>query len=240
MQDLLAKALTAHGGLDNWRRFSELTITAVNDGVLWAIKQQPGYAQKPVRLAFDLLEEVTRHTDFIDTGFTTEVTPERVRIFSSDGVLEEERLDPRASFKGHTLETPWDRVQLAYFSGYAMWSYLTTPFLLADPDFVVGDAPSWFENGEEWHGLQVTFPERLAYHAKEQTFYFDESGLLRRHDYDVDIAKGARGAHYMLEYATIDRIKFPLHHVIRIPDASGKPMPEPIIVDVKVSDIALK
>jgi hypothetical protein len=45
----------------------------------------------------------------------------------------EERANPRASFAGHVLETPWDRIQLAYFRGYAMWTYLTTPFVLPEP-----------------------------------------------------------------------------------------------------------
>jgi hypothetical protein len=30
-----------------------------------------------------------------------------------------ERSDPRASFAGHTLETPWDPLQRSYFNGYA-------------------------------------------------------------------------------------------------------------------------
>jgi hypothetical protein len=240
MHALLAKALEAHGGLDNWRRYGELTANAVNDGALWGIKQQAGYAQKTVGLAFDLRRQVTRHSDFVTPGIATEITPERVRIFSSDGALQDERERPRSSFAGHTLETPWDRIQLAYFSGYAMWSYLTTPFLLADPGFILADAPSWFENGEEWQGLNVSFPEQLAYHSKDQTFYFDRRGILRRHDYDVDIAKGARGAHYMLDYATVQGFEFPRHHVIRIPGPDNKPMPEPVVVDVKLTDIVLK
>src|SRR2546428_5616243 len=31
----------------------------------------------------------------------------------------------------------------------------------------------------------------------EQTFYFDQQGLLRRHDYDVDVAGGTPAAHYV-------------------------------------------
>jgi hypothetical protein len=43
----------------------------------------------------------------------------------------EELLQPRDSFKGHSVDTPWSRLQLAYFAGYAMWTYLNTPFLFA-------------------------------------------------------------------------------------------------------------
>src|SRR5689334_8921262 len=30
---------------------------------------------------------------------------------------------------------PWDRLHLTYFLGYALWNYLTAPFLFALPDF---------------------------------------------------------------------------------------------------------
>jgi hypothetical protein len=33
------------------------------------------------------------------------------------------------------MSTPWDPLQRAYFHGEALWTYLTTPFLLA-PDGV--------------------------------------------------------------------------------------------------------
>lgn len=240
MHPLLEEALNAHGGIETWRRFTELSINAVNDGALWGIKYQVGYAKKPVKLTFDLQREKSCHTSFVDPGVTTEVTPDRVRIYAPDGTIVEDKVAPRQTFDGHTLQTPWDRAQLAYFSGYAMWSYLTTPFLLAWPDFEIQDAPSWIEDGEEWKGIKVTFPETLAYHSKEQIYYFDGSGLLRRHDYDVDIAKGARGAHYMYDYQTVQGLKFPLHHVVRIPGADNKPMPEPIVVDIQISAIALK
>jgi hypothetical protein len=238
MNSTLAHALEAHGGLENWKRHHHLSLVAVNGGVLWPMKHQADYAESPVGLSFDLDAQVARHADFVEAGLRTEVSPQRVAIFAKDGRLLEERRSPRVSFEGHTLETPWDRVQLAYFSGYAMWSYLNTPFLLAEPDFVVEDAPSWFEGKDEWKAIEVTFPERLAYHAKKQLYYFDHEGLLRRHDYDVDIAKGARGAHTMHDYAVFDGIKIAQHHVVRVPGADNVPMAEPIIVDVRLSNIA--
>jgi hypothetical protein len=44
------------------------------------------------------------------------------------GLVEGEgSLAPQASFAGHALETPWTEPQLAYFAGYAMWTYLNLP-----------------------------------------------------------------------------------------------------------------
>jgi hypothetical protein len=43
----------------------------------------------------------------------------------------------------------------------------------------------WQENGETWRRLKVTFPASIATHSAEQTFYFDQEGLLTRHDYEL-------------------------------------------------------
>ena len=99
----------------------------------------------------------------------------------------EERFNPRESFKGHVLDPPWDNLQLAYFAGYAMWNYLNTPFLFALPGVETEELQPWQENGGAWRRLKVTFPASIATHSAEQTFYFDQQGHLKRHDYAVDI-----------------------------------------------------
>lgn len=43
----------------------------------------------------------------------TDFTPERVAIEKLDGRVVAERANPRASFNGHVLETPWDPLQRA-------------------------------------------------------------------------------------------------------------------------------
>jgi hypothetical protein len=47
----------------------------------------------------------------------------------ADGTLVAERSAPRESFQDHEENTPWDPLHRAYFNGYALWSYLTLPFL---------------------------------------------------------------------------------------------------------------
>src|SRR5689334_10233503 len=56
--------------------------------------------------------------------------PHRIAVEDDNGAVVEELLDPRASFAGHDLTTPWTRLQRAYFSGYAMWTYVTEPISL--------------------------------------------------------------------------------------------------------------
>jgi hypothetical protein len=114
-------------------------------------------------------------------------TPNRVWIEDGEGSVIEERSDPRASFAGHVRATQWDQLQRLYFSSYALWNYLTTPFLFAQPGFEVSEIEPHQENGEIWRRLHVKFPSDVPTHCAEQTFFFSGTGLLQRVDYVTDI-----------------------------------------------------
>src|SRR5215469_901707 len=68
----------------------------------------------------------------------TMFTPERIAIEKLDGTMVAERYAPRDSFAGHQMNTPWDPLHRACFNGEALWTYLTTPFLLA-MEFLAAD-----------------------------------------------------------------------------------------------------
>ena len=74
------------------------------------------------------------------------------------------RDNPRAAFAGHTNETPWDLLHAAYFDGYAVWTYLTQPFLYRYPGFLATEIEPWEEDGEVWRRLKVRFPDSIASH----------------------------------------------------------------------------
>ncbi len=52
---------------------------------------------------------------------------------SAGGQVIASRSSPRSSYVGYDLYSPWDVLQVGYFLSYAMWNYLTTPFLLTYP-----------------------------------------------------------------------------------------------------------
>src|ERR1700760_2454693 len=187
MTSLLDGVLGAHGGLERWRGYSTMEATIVSGGKLWQIKGQP---QDPVprRMTVALQREWASVQPFGAADQKTDFTPERVAIEKLDGRIVAERTDPRTSFAGHTLETPWDPLQRAYFNGYALWTYLTTPFLLALPGVDVEEISPRREDGERWRGLRARFPSAIATHSARQEFYFGDDGLLRRHDYHVEVA----------------------------------------------------
>ncbi len=118
-----------------------------------------------------------------------------------------------------------------------MWTYMNTPFLFALPGVKTEELESWQENGEAWRRLKVTFPERIATHSVQQTFYFDQQGLLKRHDYDVDIAGGTPAAHYVSAPADVSGIVVPTKHRIFPRQADGSSAREPLVVSIDISDI---
>jgi hypothetical protein len=102
-----------------------------------------------------------------------------------------------------------------YFLGYAVWNYLTTPFLFARLGFATRELEACVECRETWHVLEVTYPDDVPAHTKVQKLYFDDEFMLRRLDYVTDVLGGV-AAHYCYDHVTIDGLIFPtLRRVVR-------------------------
>jgi hypothetical protein len=229
MNDLLALAVDAHGGMDRWASFTRLSAELSVDGAIWHVKQQPG-------LLVDKRIDLTTHTEKLTiTPFTAPnlrsvFVPERLTLETLDGAVTETREHPEAAFAGQTLETPWDKFHVAYFASEALWTYLTSPFLYTYPGFESEEIEPWHENGETWRRLKVTFPEHIASHTRTQITHFGPDGLMRRHDYTVDILGGATGANYVSEYREFQGIQMPTRRRIYAYDSAMQKVPEPLLV----------
>ncbi|NGZ88528.1 hypothetical protein GW587_30290 [Duganella sp. SAP-35] len=236
MNTLLNEVIEAHGGIDRWNGFDTMSAHLSQGGIIWPLKGKGGMLDE-VDIRIKLHTPWTSHHPFGAPELRTAVTPERAAIENVDGSLVDELLKPRASFAGHQLPTPWNDMQLAYFVGYAIWNYFTMPFTLAGPGFSLAELSPWKENGQVWRRLQVTFPADLATHSPVQTFYFSDDGLMRRHDYEVDISGGAPAAHYLSEHVTVQGITLPTRHMIYVRDADGGHQADPLVVSIDVSAI---
>lgn len=239
MNNLLELAINAHGGLKRWNELSTASAHLENGGVLWPMKGHADFIH-PSRVTVNLHQQKSSHSPFLKPGQRTSVEAHRVAIETIEGKVLQERLNPRDSFQGHQLETPWDELHLAYFAGYAMWTYLTAPFSFAKPGFESQEVEGWSENGEMWRGLKVRFPKDIASHSKEQTFYFGSDGLLRRHDYTVEVSGGSRATHYVSNYKEFDGIMVPTKRRVYVPGPDNKPLPEPLIVSIDLSEVKFK
>ena len=236
MNDLLNTVIDTHGGLERWSQLDAVSARLVQGGGLWALKGHAGVLDDVYARA-SLHQERESHHPFGAPDRLSTFTPERVAIETTNGDVVETLEQPRASFAGHTLETPWTTLQLAYFVGTAMWTYLTQPFTYALPGFEITELEPWRENGEEWRRLRVVWPGYLATHSASQTLYVGEDGLIRRHDYDVEIQGGSEGAHYISDYTQVAGIMVPTKHRIypRTPD--GQALTEPLLVSIDLSEI---
>ena len=171
MIPLLANAIEAHGGLRRWSEHKYLSATIECGGDLWALKEIE-QEQTPRTMRIDLHREWGSLAPFGKPGQRTDFSPGRIAIIAEDGRVVAERNSPRASFARHDMRTHWDPLHRAYFNGYALWTCLTTPFLLAMEGFEVREIEPWREGAEVWRGLRATFPAAIASHSNEQDFYF--------------------------------------------------------------------
>jgi hypothetical protein len=236
MNDLAKFAMDAHGGLARWRQLKTVSARLLVGGVMWGLKGKDGILND-VHVAVDLRKEWASHWPFIKPNQHTSFQPDRIAIETRDGQVVQERFNPRESFKEHTLDTPWDELQLAYFAGYAMWTYLNTPFLFALPGVETEEIQLWQENGEVWRRLKVTFPSSIATHSAVQTFYFDQTGLLKRHDYEVDISGGTPALHYVSEFKEFSGVMVPTKRRVFGRQPDGKAAPDPLVVSIDLSEV---
>jgi len=236
MTDLLDRVIDAHGGMERWKRFEKVEATIISGGGLFHLK---GMAQDPMprRMSVWLHEERSSVMPFGAPDQRSMFTPDRIAIEKIDGTVIAERRAPAASFAGHRLETSWDPLRRAYFNGEAMWTYLTTPFLLTVNGVTVEELEPWVEGNEIWHILRAHFPASIETHSRVQTFYFGEDMHLRRHDYSVEIAGGFDAAQLTSDYIEADGIFLPTKRRAYMRGPDRHPIRELQMVSICLSDI---
>jgi hypothetical protein len=237
MTELLDLAVRAHGGLERWNKLKSIKVAASITGAIWFIKSKGDALKDVVMMVETKKERVTM--DLTGQDKRSIFQPSRITIEGTDGRVIETRDDPEKSFAGHQLNTPWDDIHVAYFSGEALWTYLTTPFLYTYEGFATEEIESIRADGETWRRLKVTFPEYVKSHTREQISCFGPDGLLRRHDYTVDILGGATGLNYASEYRDVDGIIVPAKRRIYAWEGDYQPVKEPLLVAIDMHDINL-
>jgi hypothetical protein len=235
--DLLTAILNAHGGLERWNQHKKVEATIVSGGGFYPLK---GVVPDTIRRRATvwLHEQRSSVTHFGAPDQRTMLTPERIAIEKLDGTLVAERKAPKDSFAGHQMHTPWDPLQLAYFNGEALWTYLTTPFVFAMDGVRAEETEPWKEGAETWRVLRVYFPGSIDTHCQVQDFFFDERLALRRHDYSVNIAGGFPAAQLMLEYTEVDGIRLPSKRRAYTRGPDRRPILDMQMVSIDISEVA--
>jgi len=238
MNDLLESAVAAHGGLDRWNQVTSITVGASITGTFWHVKSK-GDALTDVRFEADTTRE--RLTmDFPGQDKRSVFEPRRVVLQRRGGALTDARDDPERSFDGQRFETPWDDIDLAYFTGQALWTYLNTPFLCTRPGFVTEEIAPVEADGETWRRLTVTFPDHIKTHSRQQIFCFGPDGLLRRHDFTIDILGGVPTRLRATGYRDVDGIVIPATRRAYALDGDRELVQEPPLVAIDMSEITIR
>jgi hypothetical protein len=235
VNQLLNRILEAHGGLQRWNAYRQVDATIVSGGGFFMLKGVP-QDSNPRRMTVWLHEERSSVLPYGAPDQRSMFTPERIAIEKLDGTTVAERHAPTDSFAGHQMNTPWDPLHRAYFNGEALWTYLTTPFLLAMAGVQVDEAEPWREGEETWHVLRARFPGSIETHSRIQDFFFGDDLRLRRHDYNVNIAGGFAAAQLTSNYIEANGIHLPTRRRAYTRGPDRRPIQEMLMVSIDISE----
>jgi len=243
MDALLTAVLDAHGGMQNWARATQITASMSLDGPFWAARGWPRvYSSLTVTL--DPHREHITLAPFPLPGHESllEVGPERVVITDQHGRMVEKRANPRASFPTPFVHesTPWDAVQVAYFTSAAVWNYLTAPFVFTQPGVTALEIEPWTEGTQTWRRLAVTFPKTIANHNADQIFYYDNAFMQRRMDYSPDVTGNPPVAHYSHVPRTFDGFVFPTRRFVHLHDANGVANQQFAPITIEIASVTVR
>jgi len=243
MASLLDEALEAHGGRERWAAASRISAR-IRAGGLLVRTRFPGAGRSEYRIEAEVGAPRAIAAPFPGPGRRGVFDHGEVRIETDAGEPIESRAGPRSRFFGRAglrRNLRWDALDATYFAGYALWNYLNTPYLLARDDVLTREAGTWEAGGERWRRLVARFPPGLDTHCPEQVFYFDQRGLLRRHDYVAEVVGGwARAAHLCAAHVEAGGLVFPGRRRVRPRGPGERALAAPTLVSLAISEIEVR
>jgi len=230
-------AVKAHGGLDRWLAVTSLSAPVSIGGSLWADKGHDGVLADAA-VFIDPHQQRVEFSGFGPRRLRTWFEPLLVTLRSEDGTEIVRRRDPRASFP-QDAAARWDDIQVAYFASYAIWNYLTLPFLLTAPGVEVTEVEPWPAADPSWRRVRADFGKApIETHNRVQYYNFD-SNLLVRHDYDADVLGGAPASNQAADYREFGGLLFPTCRRVTARDSDGAAGTGPILVSIDFGDITV-
>jgi hypothetical protein len=235
MIELAERTIAAHGGLELWEGASEVRAQLSSGGLAFASKLQ-GSAVRDVEARVSTSSQRVIFEPYPRAGQRGVLAQDgSVRIETDAGELVEARENPRGAFTDARHKLWWDRLDILYFGTYAMWTYISTPFVFARDDYELAELDPWEEQGERWQRLAVRFPEHVQTHCREQVFYIDANGLIRRHDYTAEpLGSWANAAHYCFEHKSFGGVIIPTRRRVYPRRRNNRRRAHPLLVWIEV------
>jgi len=233
--DIVEQAIAAHGGLELWESAREVSLQISSGGLAFASKLQ-GHAVRDVEARVSTRGQHVVFAPYPRPGQRGVLEPDgSVRVETDEGELVEARENARGAFRDLRHKLWWDRLDILYFGAYAIWTYVSTPFVFTREEYQVAELDPWVENGEHWRRLAVTFPEHVHTHSRSQVFYVDLNGLIRRHDYTAEpIGRWAKAAHYCFDHRSFDGLVVPARRRVYPRKPNNQRRARPLLVWIEV------
>lgn len=219
---LLEEAIAAHGRHQAFEALSVLGVRLRCRGVALPSRGHPR-ALRRLDVRVGLREPNVRFLDWPRPGQTGAFDGWESRIEDADGSV-------LASRTGRRQRMLWDDLDVLHFAGYALWNYMTAPFLFARPGFVVDELPG--------HRLALTFPDDVPTHSRHQVVHLDAQRRIARLDYTATMfGRWARAAHLCLAYQTHAGLLIPVRRRV-VPRTPGDhPLPGPTLVGITIDEV---
>jgi len=237
-KQILEQSMAAYGGWDRWKKIRELVVTNRAWGWALSLRGKPRIFSKYRTLKLFPEQPYLTIDPYPREDLSGGFVGNKVWIENQGGVVLQERSNPRGYFASIRRKFFWDDLDALYFGSYAMWNYLTQPFLLNRPEITLQKLEPWSEQGETWQRLEASFPEDFPTHSPKQNFYFNEQGRIVRHDYTALVfGTWAKAAHYSMEFKTFDGFLFPTQRRVWPRRGNNRPFRGFTLVGLHIKDV---
>lgn len=238
---LLDQVIDAHGGRQRWKGVKGIRAQVESSGLLMRMKGK-SRSLREYAVAVDTDRQRTVIVGFPEQGQQGVFEEGDVRIERTDGEVLSGRENAREGFFGAAglrRNLHWSDRDAIYYVGYAFWNYLNAPFCFESPGVEVREGePLEGAHGSELRCLQVTYPEGFHTHCPEQSYYFDEKGRLRRHDYHADVITSfAHACALCDDHEEIGGIVFPTSRHVFPKGPTGEPLMHPTLASLELTQI---
>jgi hypothetical protein len=243
VSELLDDAIEAAGGRSRWGEVNGISARIRSGGLLMRMKGR-ARSFRDYGVSIETGAERATIEPYPKEGTNGVFDAGKARIERPDGSIVAERRDARRAFfglSGLRRDLRWDELDALYFAGYALWNYLMIPFLFDSPGFEVSEGEGPTMDGEELRRLDVTFPPELHTHCRQQVFYFDSLGLLRRHDYHPDVVSSlAKAAHFCDAHREVGGLVLATKRRVVPKGTRGRPLRGPTVVSLEFDSIEVE
>jgi hypothetical protein len=242
-REVLERSIERHGGWSTWQRLRSVTLgPRLLRGLLPTLKGNARTFPLPPRIVVRPREVEAEFVDYPTPGCRGLFARGDVRLMDPHGATTAHATAHRDTFRGSSKYRRWSPLDALYFFGYALTHYHSLPFSLGEGQCLEHRRARLGK--EVLDGWVVQLPPSLHTHCERQVFYFDATGLLRRHDYVAEIVGAwARGAHFWEDYVEVEGLLVAKrrHVVARL---FGQPLPpfvalhaEFVSVEVRLGEV---